>query len=331
MADQLQLRGGSTAQHASFTGVLREVTVDTDKKTVVIHDGTTVGGNPLLRQDLSNLPAGTIDNADINASAAIALTKLGTGALPTTVTVASANLVDGTIVNADINASAAIVDTKLATISTASKVSNSATTATSANTASAIVARDGSGNFTAGTVTADVTGTASGNARLVRGTAVASTSGTFIDFTSIPSWAKRITVVFNALSMTPGSTVYPLFQLGDSGGIETTAYASYSSLVNFDTSTSLAVATAGVRTDGFWFFWGIDASLRYGTITFTNISGDTWIGSGLLGGAVAGGIVGTSQTGGTKTLSGTLDRVRLTTTNGTDTFDSGSVNIIYEG
>lgn len=70
----------------------------------------------------------------------------------------------GVIVDADINASAGIVDTKLATISTASKVSNSATTATNANTASAIVARDASGNFTAGTITAALTGNASGSA-----------------------------------------------------------------------------------------------------------------------------------------------------------------------
>jgi hypothetical protein len=70
----------------------------------------------------------------------------------------------GVIVNADINASAAIVDTKLATIATAGKVSNSATTATNANTASAIVARDGSGNFSAGTITASLTGNASGSA-----------------------------------------------------------------------------------------------------------------------------------------------------------------------
>jgi hypothetical protein len=90
---------------------------------------------------------GTIVNADINASAAIALSKLATGALPTAITVASANIVDGTIVNADINASAAIVDTKLDTIATAGKVSNSATTATDANTASAIVARNAAGNF----------------------------------------------------------------------------------------------------------------------------------------------------------------------------------------
>jgi hypothetical protein len=95
----------------------------------------------------------SIVNADINASAAIALSKLATGALPTAITVASANIVNDTIVNADINASAAIADTKLATIATAGKVSNSATTATNANTASAIVARDASGNFAAGDIT----------------------------------------------------------------------------------------------------------------------------------------------------------------------------------
>jgi hypothetical protein len=126
MADQLQLRGGTTSEHATFTGALREVTVDTDKDTLVVHDNALAGGYPLLRQDLSNLPAGTIDNADINASAAI-------------------------------------VDTKLDTIATAGKVSNSATTATNANTASAIVARDASGNFSAGTITAALTGAASSN------------------------------------------------------------------------------------------------------------------------------------------------------------------------
>jgi hypothetical protein len=69
----------------------------------------------------------------------------------------------GTVTNADVAADAGIVDTKLATISTAGKVSNSATTATNANTASAIVARDSSGNFSAGTITAALTGAASAN------------------------------------------------------------------------------------------------------------------------------------------------------------------------
>jgi hypothetical protein len=74
--------------------------------------------------------------------------------------ITSAKISDGAIVNADINGSAAIVDTKLATIATAGKVSNSATTATDANTASAIVARDANGDFTAGTITANLTGLA---------------------------------------------------------------------------------------------------------------------------------------------------------------------------
>jgi hypothetical protein len=68
----------------------------------------------------------TIVDADINSAAAITLTKLGTGALPTTITVASGNIVDGTISNVEISASAAIADTKLDTISTADKVSLSA-------------------------------------------------------------------------------------------------------------------------------------------------------------------------------------------------------------
>ena len=101
-----------------------------------------------------------------NGSAFVAVQPVGTGTVVSTTdsgTVTSTMILDGTILNADINASAAIVDTKLATIATAGKVSNSATTATNANTASAIVARDGSGNFTAGTITAAVTGAASSN------------------------------------------------------------------------------------------------------------------------------------------------------------------------
>ena len=76
MAKLLKLRRGSTTQHASFTGAEGEVTIDTTKDTAVIHDGAQAGGRPLLREDMDNLPAGTIDNADINASAAIAGTKI---------------------------------------------------------------------------------------------------------------------------------------------------------------------------------------------------------------------------------------------------------------
>ena len=76
MAKLLKLRRGTTTQHGSFTGAEGEVTIDTTKDTAVVHDGSQAGGRPLLREDMSNLPAGTIDNADINASAAIAGTKI---------------------------------------------------------------------------------------------------------------------------------------------------------------------------------------------------------------------------------------------------------------
>jgi hypothetical protein len=76
MADQLQLRGGTTTEHATFTGALKEVTVDTTKKTLILHDGATAGGIPMLRQDLGNLPAGVIDNADISPTAKIEVNKL---------------------------------------------------------------------------------------------------------------------------------------------------------------------------------------------------------------------------------------------------------------
>ena len=76
MAKLLKLRRGTTTQHASFTGAEGEVTIDTTKDTAVVHDGSTQAGRPLLREDMANLPAGTIDNADVNASAAIAGTKI---------------------------------------------------------------------------------------------------------------------------------------------------------------------------------------------------------------------------------------------------------------
>jgi len=116
------------------------------------------------------IASGVIVNADVNAAAAIAYSKLNLATsivnadVSTTAAIAYSKLNLATsIVNADISASAAIVDTKLATISTASKVSNSATTAVSTNTASAIVARDASGNFSAGTISAALTGNVTGN------------------------------------------------------------------------------------------------------------------------------------------------------------------------
>lgn len=154
MAQVLQLRRGTTAQNDIFTGAIAEVTVDTDKNFIRVHDGVTVGGHEIGDVFPSTLPPA----ASVAGSDEVFIRQGGI------VKQATKTLVLNGIVNANIDATAAIVDTKLATIGTAGKVSNSATTATSANTASAIVARDASGNFSAGTVTANLTGNASGSA-----------------------------------------------------------------------------------------------------------------------------------------------------------------------
>ena len=111
MAKLLKLRRGTTSQHSSFTGAEGEVTVDTDKETLVVHDGSTAGGHPVAAEDMANVSSASIAGRLANDS--IATTKIAGGALPTDVTVASANIVDGTIVNADVNASAAIAGTKI--------------------------------------------------------------------------------------------------------------------------------------------------------------------------------------------------------------------------
>ena len=113
MAKLLKLRRGTTTQHGSFTGAEGEVTIDTTKDTAVVHDGSQAGGRPLAREDMTNVSSASIAGRLSNDS--IATSKIAAGALPSDVTVASANLVDGTIVNADVNASAAIGLSKLAT------------------------------------------------------------------------------------------------------------------------------------------------------------------------------------------------------------------------
>jgi hypothetical protein len=157
---------------------------------------------------------------------------------------------------------------------------------------------------------------------LTLATAVATTSGTSIDFTGIPSWVKRITVMFSGLS-TNGTSV-PLIQIGDSGGIETSGYAGSAGFVRDTNSAN----TAGF-TDGFRFNYShAAASVYHGHALITNVSSNLWVAS------VIGGDSDSSRqlfAGGSKTLSATLDRVRLTTVNSTDTFDAGSINIIYEG
>lgn len=155
---------------------------------------------------------------------------------------------------------------------------------------------------------------------LVSGTAQASTSGTSIDFTGIPSWVKRITVIFNGVST--NGTSHLLIQVG-SGSITTTGYLSYFGYINTTTNIGTSTSTSGF---GMWHGGVIDTHYQHAVIT--PVSGNTWLCT-----HSGGFIAGTTHMvtgGGNVTLSGALDRVRITTVNGTDTFDAGTINILYE-
>jgi hypothetical protein len=142
-------------------------------------------------------------------------------------------------------------------------------------------------------------------------------SGTSVDFTGIPSWVKRITVMCNGVSISGASSV--LIQIG-STTFTVTGYVSGSSLA-FGTNTVLSASS----TNGYVVHTGGAVNVLYFVMTITNITGNNWMSS--ISGTNAGGSLGG---GGAVAIGGTLDRVRITTVNGTDTFDAGSINILYE-
>jgi hypothetical protein len=151
------------------------------------------------------------------------------------------------------------------------------------------------------------------------GTAVASTSGTAIDFTGIPSWVKRVTVMFSGVSLN-GSSDF-LIQLG-AGSVISSGYISTSNAANGGGATASLSSTTG-----FVLITGTASNIASGQIILTNVSGNSWISSHVVKETTSRVAIG----GGDVALSGTLDRVRITTVNGTDTFDAGTINLLWEG
>ena len=152
---------------------------------------------------------------------------------------------------------------------------------------------------------------------LTMGTVQATTSGTGFTFSSIPSWVRRITVMFDAVS-TNGGSLYSI-QLGDAGGIET---FDYKSLLVYTSNTSAYY----LNQTGFIFSGGSPPVSTIGQVVISNISGNSWI----LTGIIYDGTITTGVSSGSKTLSDVLTQIKITTVNGTDVFDNGSVNIMYE-
>jgi hypothetical protein len=170
-----------------------------------------------------------------------------------------------------------------------------------------------------GNVTGNVTGSLTQGGSLTLATAQTA-SGTSVDFTGIPSWAKRITVMFGSVSLN-GNSSY-LIQIG-SGSITSSGY---SGLSNGNSSVGV---TSVSSANGFPIYAQSQPLLFGGHMILNLISSNFWssfhcVGFGVSNLVSVGG-------GSSPNLSGTLDRIRITTVNGTDTFDAGTINISYEG
>jgi len=156
--------------------------------------------------------------------------------------------------------------------------------------------------------------------KIVAGTAVASTSGTSITFSSIPSWAKRVTVMFTGVSTNGSSNV--TVRIG-SGSVQTTGYTgagmevvSANQVGGLNLSSGFTIRSQGGASD-----------VYNGAYILSYFGSNTWVCTATIGlsSTIRGMIVG-----GYVALSGALDRVSITTEGGTDTFDAGSINILYE-
>lgn len=148
-------------------------------------------------------------------------------------------------------------------------------------------------------------------------TAQNTTSGTSIDFTGIPAGVRRVTVMFNGVSLS--GTADLMVRAGTVSGIETSGYSG-AVLGNLSQTQWASGGYQVTRT-------GVAASTYSGALVLLNISGNIWVASSTMADGTNA-FAGTAS--GTKTLSGVLTQIRVMATNGTDTFDAGSVNILYE-
>lgn len=157
---------------------------------------------------------------------------------------------------------------------------------------------------------------------LVSGTPVAAAGQTSIDFTGIPSWAKRITVLYTGWSY--NANAIPMVQIGN-GSMVTSGYASAAG--DYVPTSNHTSSTSGFIQSGATGTIGVAANTIYGMATIMLLGSNTWVFTSCLASV---GTANTSTGSGSLALGGTLDRIRVTTLAGTSTFDAGTVNIIWE-
>ena len=179
------------------------------------------------------------------------------------------------------------------------------------NTNRTLTLPDGTGTFTVAGV----------NSNIVAGTAQTAppTTPQYFDFTGIPTWVKRITVMLNGVSTSATSNIQ--IQIG-AGSVTTSGYTCYVGSIDGTNATSITTATSGFIAKA-----GVSAaSLHNGVMVINLLTGTTWLCTNSTSSSAG----NTTFSNGSIALGGALDRVRITTVNGTDTFDAGSINILYE-
>jgi hypothetical protein len=174
--------------------------------------------------------------------------------------------------------------------------------------------------------TLDPAGFKTQGSSITQAISIDTTSGTSIDFTTVPAWVKRITVTLAFVSTTGSSPL--LLRIGTSGGVNTSGYVSCAGFINGD-----GTVASGINTTGYLLTGASPPSTIEAVFTIVNDKNNEWLFSGT---SQRRNITGAfSETVGTHSghvdAGALLTRVRITTVNGTDTFDGGRICILYEG
>jgi hypothetical protein len=302
---------------SSSAGLQSQITAANNTANTAISTANTANAT-------ANGIAGTANTALANANDAVTTANSATSSAAAANS--TANAIAGTANTALTNSITAVSAANTAQSTANTAVSTANTAVSTANTA--VTTANAALPLAGGTMTGVIT-YATAQPRLLSGTVNAGGTTPFnntltaVDFTGIPSWVKRITMMLDAVSTSLAGI--PTIRIGTASGIENTGYTSGVSNV----ATSSAATQSGV-TSGFELVTTGVATYTYaGQYILTNITGNIWI---LTGSLHVGGTVASQQfTSGRKAVASTLTRIQLTTTAGADTFDGGSVNIMYEG
>ena len=278
---------------------------------------TSVGTRGLiLNANSTNLVYGTSSGyvGILNASPTVELDV--TGALKT-----SGNITGGAAISSTgaITAGSTLASTTTLTAGSSLSVTTSATIGTTLSV-DTVQEKTSSAGVTVGGVLLKNGVTAASSVIISSGTLTATTSGTSVEFTGIPTWVKRVSVLFNGVSLSNSDSF--LVQIGPSGGVATTGYTGTAGVV-----VNNGGGSVNNSTSGFLVFMTAAGDAFRGIMTISLMDASTYLYAASHSGSISSTQINTG--GGNVTLSGLLTRVKIISA-ATGTFDSGSVNILYE-